>query len=402
MTVQTSNNNYEIDCSGEKIHLGSATNKFSPNIHIGRWGTESYIELNLIGGGQSAVFNSSILNPDGSITAGNNLFILTYSPVGQKPGLNELGGLDYSITIKALPAINIITFTYNHQKANAYLQPPLTAQEIADGATRPDYVVNSIAFYGDSNQVNNAYKTGKIGHLYRMRVTDNVGNQTWADWGFGGGQSQITLSINQTWLNNAVYPIVIAPVGDTFGYTTAGGSGHQLNADTIYRVSDAVTGAVGTGVSMSAYGKRGASDANLQMAVYDDASPLNLITNASTNSVLVNSTTNQWWVANFGSSPTFTAVSYYLLFNTDSGEAIVNFDNTTPDFYSKAGTFGTWPNPLSGLSDSFLTWRHSIYVTYTPSGGANIVKVNGSAWESIAKIGGSTIDVVAKILGVTK
>ena len=369
-TQQVSANNYEINLSGETVSIGSATNNFTPVIRFNRFGGESYVELNLVGGGSTTRFTTSTL-VDGIITADNNWFTLQYSSVDLKPLYNELGGVDMKLTLKRAPPINSITFTYNHQKANAYLQPPLTAQEIADGATRPDYVVNSIAFYGDASQVNNSYKTGKIGQLYAMKATDALGSSVWTSWGFGSGQSQLTLSIDATWLANAVYPVVIAPVGDTFGYTSAGAT---RTADMITKAWGAkyASGGDGTATSISFIGFTTAVGA-IKLCLYDVS--YNLL------DLVDKSLPNTGW----GVETTFTGdlddgdlvsngTTYYLVMSfTDANIGAQIYLDTTGGISStdidSASSYANMPeNPWTPSGIDASEWKLSIYCTYTPGG----------------------------------
>lgn len=68
---QTSPFNYEMNLSGEIVHIGSAANQFTPILRFNRFGGESYVELNLVGGGSIAHFTTSTL-VDGIVTAENS------------------------------------------------------------------------------------------------------------------------------------------------------------------------------------------------------------------------------------------------------------------------------------------------------------------------------------------
>jgi len=364
LPTQLSPNNYEIDCTGEKVRIGSAGNEFSPVIRFNRW-NESYVELNLIGGGQAAKFNSSSI-VDGVVTAENQWFKLEYSEVGVKPGWNELGGVDYVITLKKYPGLNSVGFTYNHQKCNAYLQPPLTQAEIDEGAVRPDHVVNSIAFYGDPEQANNSYKTGKIGHLYRLRVTDALGAQTWADWGFGGGQSQITLTIPQAFLNAATYPVVIAPVGDTFGYTSEGGT--EWETPSYADVYGSVfAGVAGTITVLSLYIFERDWEAYLSMAVYQE-SDYSLIDTSET--YTGTELAYKWIHLDVNTGAQITAQDYLLALR--SNQISFFYDLFIGDHATMYGVEGEeWPDPF--VADDTGTMKISIYCTYTAGGGAPVL-----------------------------
>jgi hypothetical protein len=162
---QTSVNNYDVDLSGNTVHIGSATTSFTPIVHLSRFGGESYLDVTLTGAATSFA-SSSLAN--GTITAENVNLAIIYSTVGGST-YQSLGGIDASYVLKRSIGTNQLTFSYTAKRIIPYMQLALTSEEIANHCTRPDYVVNSIALYGDSSQVNNTYQTGKLGHIYRMR-----------------------------------------------------------------------------------------------------------------------------------------------------------------------------------------------------------------------------------------
>ena len=221
----------------------------------------------------------------------------------------------------------------------------------SDGKTyvhTADYAVNSIAFYhatkgGIVTAVDAAkgITTGKIGQLYRMKVTDSSSQTTWADWGLSG--NNITLTIPQSFLNTAVYPITLAPTGDTFGYTTMGSSyTATTGANLMDAGGDAITGAAGTGVSIS-FGVHPTYSLNkLDMALYNGSNTL--VSNGTTNEfTFTNWNSPQWATANFTSAPTLSASSYYIAINQNDNMA-VHFDYTaTNNAKYESYTYGTFP-----------------------------------------------------------
>jgi len=117
------------------------------------------------------------------------------------------GGPQFEIVIPSRPPRNYIDFTVNTKLVVLNHQPPLTQQEVRDGnVKRPDKVVNSIAIYAVKR--NNAYKNGKMCHLYRPLVTDAALNEFWGDWEVIDNNN-IRLSVANKTLNSAIYPIKI-------------------------------------------------------------------------------------------------------------------------------------------------------------------------------------------------
>ena len=77
-----------------------------------------------------------------------------------------------------------------HEDMYFWRQPSLTEEaswpdsnpDLLERATRPEYVVESVAIYHKSRGGYNQYSTGKAGHLYRPWCQDSQGNFTWGKW----------------------------------------------------------------------------------------------------------------------------------------------------------------------------------------------------------------------------
>lgn len=173
----------------------------------------------------------------------------------------EDGGMEININLNSKPATNVFTFQLsNWQNLDFFYQPALTAQEIKEGATRPDNVVGSYAVYykNHSNHITGQtnYATGKAYHIFRPLVTDKNGATVWASMSYANGI--LTVTVPQSFLDSAVYPVKVDP---TFGYTTQGASDINLtNSSFTTTFADRADAISGTLTSVSAYIK--ASGAN--------------------------------------------------------------------------------------------------------------------------------------------
>ena len=119
-------------------------------------------------------------------------------------------GFEYGFILNEKPDTNTFCSTVeNAEKYDWFKQPPLTQQEIDEGASRPENVVNSYAVYHKTlkdhvvGQTN--YETGKAFHRYRPQAVDANGSFVWGDSNYANGQ--ICDTIPQDWLDNAVYPV---------------------------------------------------------------------------------------------------------------------------------------------------------------------------------------------------
>ena len=403
VVTQTSTRNWEIKntSAGTSIKIGSGTSTFANKVLFSAFDGEATFSLNLPLG----TFTANSMTGSGvnsKVTLQNTNYSISYAPTAPKVGFNELGGIDWIITANRKLATVPTSFSFtlaNVVGVTPYLQPSLTKEftvgqlapnkdatiatvtdsTVTDSngkviASRPDYVVNSIAFYsnksGDYTAVaGKNYSTGKVGQLYRMRATDNLGKTAWLDWNV---DNSTTISLNDTtgFLQTATYPVTIAPVGDTFGYINTGASSAcAYSKNKFQSEGNTYTPAVGTALSMSIYGRQDGASGNVQMALYTYTSDEHgtKLTNGVTPSVAT-STTIQWYTSTFATPPTLSAVAYYLCYNYQIDNFYIYYDTgATRGIDSVGDTFGTWTTPIVLTNEPSLKWKYSIYVTYIPS-----------------------------------
>lgn len=177
---------------------------------------------------------------------------ITWTPDGleNERTLSQLNqnGFEFETVIKESLEGNKIRYKINgYENLEFYYQPALHenhstwADEDNDGnpdSFRPPNVVGSYAVY-HANKGNmhpseseaEKYKTGKAFHIYRPRLVDNAGNETYADLSIDETAGTLTITVDRTWLNQASYPVRIDP---TFGYETVGSSNAALCKQTTY------------------------------------------------------------------------------------------------------------------------------------------------------------------------
>lgn len=333
-------------------------------------------------------------------------FSIEYSQTPINPDFNDEGGLDIVITQGKVGLSNVLNFTYSNDHVVGYLQPPLTPEEIAEGSVRPDHIVNSIAFYctdyGGMQTVGGIeWKTGKVGHLYRMKASSYDGkvDPVWCDWSIS--ENVVSLTIPLAWWNNTKtkFPITIAPIGDTFGYGDIGGSSGTQSANFCrgYKTSSpAVTGSI---TSISRYTKVSAFTNTEGRGIYSDnaGSPNTKLAVDSGNVTIT--TTAGWFTANVAYD--FAASTTYWLawFFGGTGDNNLYYDTVGSNTYaSVSATFETWPDPF-GASPS-AGRNVSIYCTYTPTASGWTHKLLGVANASTGKINGISLASISKVNGI--
>jgi hypothetical protein len=118
------------------------------------------------------------------------------------------GASEFEIILNKKPKSNVMEFSIQDKGVSYFFQPPLTEQEKADGASRPINVEGSYAVYASDNKTNytggKEYKCGKLGHIYRPLIKDNLGTEVWGDLHIENGILSVT--IPQDFLDKCSYP----------------------------------------------------------------------------------------------------------------------------------------------------------------------------------------------------
>jgi len=134
------------------------------------------------------------------------------------------GGLRFELVFKKKrPAMNnVFKFPLIAKNLRCAYQRFLTEQEIIEAKIiRPLNVEGSYAFYHISKK-NNQYMTGKVFHLFRPIAEDALGNKAWCSLYINPEITELTITIPQQFLDEAIYPITLDP---DFGYQIIGTAG---------------------------------------------------------------------------------------------------------------------------------------------------------------------------------
>lgn len=303
------------------------------------------------------------------------------------PGdIGEDGGLEFEWVLPRKPATNVLTATIQTKGLNFYYQPPLTPEEVEQGASRPENVVGSYAVYhktkGGMNRADGMeYKTGKAFHIYRPKVTDANGNETWGELNVDEQKGELNVTIDQTWLDNAVYPVVVDP---TFGYTSIGASNALAGANVMLTTNASITEG-GSVISISVYGKHNGSAMDIKPVIYNDGSS-DPGTRNSVGTPATAPATEQWNVLTH--SATLTTGAYWLSFIASASAFRWYYDSSpTPPGRGDSNNYATPTDPWDTAGDFVQNLSYSIYATYTASGGGaappkGFMTTNTSFWGS--------------------
>ncbi len=409
--IDLGNNTYQIThVSGETVKLGSDKATFEPRLELGCFMGETVklgsdkatfeprLELGCFMGESKLAFIPQVPTLSESVTselvgAGNDNLNIIWKPTGIVKDFNERGGMDIIITLLKKPDTAYIDFGYDTTLLVPYHQGELTSEEIAEGAIRPDHVVNSIAWYHSSkgglvtpSDASKHITTGKAGHTYRMIAYDADGNKTWANWTIETG-GIARLNLDKTWLKKATYPVTIAPVGDTFGYTTAGASSQTANANDIYGMIGTPSSS-GTVDDIKAYGESTWGTYLKGVLVLD--SNYTIVTNGVGDATSISGSA-QWFTLGYSTAPSVVGSTTYdacwIKYNDgNSFTMYYDYGTGTNRFLDSSNSYASPTDPTDGAHS---TAKYSIYCTYTPSGGAielsvsDGIKLNDSRFETM-------------------
>lgn len=281
-------------------------------------------------------------------------------------------GQEFEIILKEKPLSNVVQFTIEDKDVEYFYQPELTAEEIADGAERPENVVGSYAVYAKTPKHNyvggKEYKTGKIGHIYRPRIEDSKGDWVWGELKIENGLLSVT--IPQEFLANAVYPVRHA-AGLTFGYETGGSSETYGNANYLLgSVFTSPAGANATVDKLTAWVGDSFSTHEFKCVLVLHSN-LNIVTNGITNVGAKGAESGERWRdAVFATPPTITENTAYVLMGVENdGWVFWSYDTGDAD-QGHTDTTNSFSSPTSPTDASHSTNKYSIYATYTAGGSA--------------------------------
>jgi len=401
---------YEVGLPfGDKVEIGDKeAGDFKPHLKLNRWDGECFIKVGLpITDKRTPVVEGDKVK---WIEPNREAHFYPFEPRIVGGFLqNELGGFEFEIILKKKPAKNTITLDIETQGLKFYYQPPLTPEEIADGAFRPDNVIGSYAVYhatrtnAHRNKADaDKYKAGKAFHIYRPKVTDANGNWIWANLNIQDGI--LTITIDQTWLDNAVYPVSIDP---NFGYETIGGSYYPISYNYLFGSLFTAPADATTADSISAYCKYSASAGNLK-GVLVLHSNLNIVANGVGNPIAMPSSF-AWITSAFGTAPSLSPNTDYVLMAITSTDVDIKYDTGAAN-QGHDDSSNNYTTPTNPTDAAHYTDKYSIYCTYTTAGvteksssdtgmGAD-AKASGNPVATLTRSeGGSGSDTIFGLLG---
>lgn len=296
----------------------------------------------------------------------------------------EDGAMEINIILKSKPASNQFNFSISAaDNLDFFYQRPLWQEAglkaplpdctdilcSTDGlatSTRPENVVGSYAVYyrNHANHIEGQtnYAAGKAYHIFRPLVTDAKGSTVWADLSYTN--SILTVTVPQSFLDVAAYPVVIDP---TIGYTTAGASTASDGGDGTW-LTNSGSGAAGAVSSLSSFTKIGsAGSCTFLNAIYENsATHLNVDYTAETTET---NTTGQWLTMSAVLKATLSSGTTYwtgqVAHGAPCGPTVnIGYDNGGTASGVKQPLTWSVPPPSVALVADGTPRLYSAYVTY--------------------------------------
>jgi hypothetical protein len=249
-----------------------------------------------------------------------------------------------------------------------WIRPKGANEDVGGYSQRPLSINSSYAVYHKTKK-GGGYATGKVLHIHRPFATDAEGRTAWLQLQIADGIYTATLP--EEFAKIAAYPVA---VNDTFGYTAVGGTELITGA---YDGWGPYSGVSGTGNSVS-IACRSSTAKKITPGLYSGASgdpdalvaTCNDITCPATNPIVA------FTSSNFQSAPTLEAgTTYHICSSRETTLAVAYDSDASYGLDSKSSHYvaNTLDNPF-GVSSETGTYRGSLYVTYTPSGGGANIK----------------------------
>ena len=335
------------------VKLGAAdkTDVFVPNINALKWGNEAWVNLNP---SWFAVGKSSVCDFTDRVAAAQvgDVLIKTWA-------LNQ-SVLEYAVVFSSVPAQeNIEMDILQSSGLDWWFQGELTEDDIKEGCVRPDRVVGSYALY--FNKSCNDYRTGKFAHLFRWECIAADGQKAWCGHLYKDG-NKLIIPLPVDWLKKAKYPVICMGAGDTFGFTSVGGTATSLLAEGVGRGTYASPASNGTVKSVAFWTTSGTR--NYKVALYTAAGDL-----VSAQNTGVMGTADAWNTMSVPDAAISSGTTYISLCKRDNTTYLYYDELVGGAGYASNAYSTDWPATLSFTNTDR---KYSIYANYEPAAGTKV------------------------------
>lgn len=349
------------------VHSKKATiDVDSTSFTVYAWGEECYLKVDMLGALMPFADTTFVDTVNGAprVTIGSDAF--QYETM-----INAGGDFEWNAVLYERPAGNSVTCNIEAQGLRFSYQGELTAEEIADGAVRPDSIVGSYAVYHATMQHDYQYAdgsaaeygTGKLMHISRPKAWDAGGDTIYVDMNIDTVAWTLKLTIPNQWKNQATYPVTIDP---TFGITSIGGTNIELGIYAIgfnsaFQLYTASTGDVVT--TMHVYTNT-PNQNDRSMSLYDTATSNGTPNNQMFTPVAITSGSQGWHTGSV--SWALANNQEYTIVCGGAGSHSYVYDANASNILSRDNTEDPLQDPFT--QSSTRTYEVSMYATFTEAG----------------------------------
>ncbi|KKL58161.1 hypothetical protein LCGC14_2228170 [marine sediment metagenome] len=357
---------------GDEVEIGDISkDTFRPHAKLRKWGEECWIALSL----PTADEAGPVLE-DGKLKwkAGDQEVHFYATEPRNQQRLD--GGFEFEVILNRKPRTNKIVLALESQGLSFYRQPEVLPKELRVKTVRPENVLGSYAVYHATKKPwhkNKAeadkYRACKAFHIYRPRIVDSNGWETWGELDIGA--DTLTVTIPQQFIDNATYPIRHA-AGVDIGYDAKATSPMDVG-DFINGIYDtpAAGGTLDT-LTLWLYSWRsGGASMKWKCALYEEYTSHAFIAGTTEKTVDNDIDNRHWETFTFpATKPTLTVQQYGLFGWAEMDTAYMYYDllpNRPGEYYDNVAYNG-WPDPKSGVYYGGIWF--TLYGTYTEEAAA--------------------------------
>lgn len=348
--------------------------EIKPNIRLNGLEDESFLSISLSSSQGWINSNAGFVQRDKKIVFEDSIY-------SHQMYLKDSNSFEWEIILSKKSQRNSFSFKIDCENIVFAYQDTLFDYE-KEFVHRPDSVLNSYAVYhkykqgrvNKNDEIYN-YQTGKLFHIYRPKVWDSKGDTMWAEINIDTSLNILTIDVDKTFLEKALYPVTIDP---TIGYTTMGASEYTfanysktalLNFHQTM-TSDALLDSAYIGI-VNYVANNSFDNYNIAVYTYDpDSSKCQYLTDKIWNSYPLEETTE--WKCTVMDHDTLYADSSYTLavsYNNNffTGNVRIKFDTYGgwgDTKYLGGQSDFNWPSDLSGFAD-YAGYRFSAYLVYS-------------------------------------
>lgn len=129
-------------------------------------------------------------------------------------------GVELNVILKSKPASNVFTFSLNYKDVAFYKQPNFDLMPPKEKAKYPPDIVQTNKAKGcyillstiNRKQIPpHIYRHGHVATIFRPLITDASGRTTWGELNIDENTQELHVTVPQTFLNHATYPVVVDP-----------------------------------------------------------------------------------------------------------------------------------------------------------------------------------------------